>query len=71
MSPTELMIHDLAQILAELKLHDPIQKRQVIQKTLTSLVKYAISQREVEQLNGIRADMRRVEDIRIASKQAI
>lgn len=71
MNPTELMIHDLARILGELNMQDPIKRQQTIKKTLTSLVKFAISQREVEQINGIRTDMRKVEEIRIASKQNI
>ncbi len=54
MSPTELMIHDVSEALADLKMPDGEQRRATFKRTLESLVKFAISQREVEQLNGIR-----------------
>jgi hypothetical protein len=68
MSPTELVIHDLARVITDLSVKDPAQKRAIIEKTLTSLVKFAISQNEGSQINGIRADMRKVDEIRAKAR---
>lgn len=68
MSPTELKIHVLARILADLRIPDPDQKRETIERALKSLVNYAMMRREIEQLGEAMAE---VEQIRIASKKAI
>ncbi len=70
MSPTELMIHDMSRILTDLKVQNSTEDCQLIQRALTSLVKFAISQREIELLDGI-CDTRKVEEIRLATKQNI
>lgn len=68
MTPTELMIHDLSEIMADMTMPAGPQKRAIFKRTLESLVNFAISQREVEQLNGIRSDLLKVEQIRRAAK---
>lgn len=68
MSPTELKIHVLARIIADLKMPDAEQKREIIERALKSLVDYAMMRRQVEQLEDA---MAQVEHIRIASKKVI
>lgn len=68
MSPTELKIHVLARLLADLRMPDPEQKREMIERALKSLVNYAMMRRDMEQLDEA---MAQVEQIRIASKKVM
>lgn len=67
MSPVDLKIHVLARVLADLNIPDPDQKRETIERTLKSLVNYAMMRRDMDQMGEAIAE---VERIRIASKQA-
>lgn len=68
MSPTELKIHVLARLLADLRMPDPEQKREMIERALKSLINYAMMRRDMEQLDEA---MAQVEQIRIASKKVM
>lgn len=67
MSPIELKIHVLARVMSELDIPDLDQKRETFERTLTSLVNYAMMRREIDQLEEAVAE---VERVRVASKQS-
>jgi hypothetical protein len=68
MNRTDLAINDLARALADLKVPSQEQKRAIFEKSLASLVRFAISQHQVEQFIGSQSDMARVDEIRQQSK---
>jgi hypothetical protein len=68
MTRTDVAINDLARALADLKLNNQEQKRQVFAKSLEGLVRFAISQHQVEQYIGSQSDLARVNEILQQSK---
>lgn len=68
MTRTDLAIHDLARALADLQVKNFAQKRQIIEKTLESLVRFAISEHEVAPIRAAQDDLRKVGEILAKSK---
>lgn len=64
MTRTEVAIYDIAGALARLQIRDQSQKEAIFVKSLESLVRFAISQHEVEAYLGAQNDMAQVELIR-------
>jgi hypothetical protein len=68
MSPTELVIHDLADALCNLQVKNINQRRAIYIKSLESLVNFAISESQVAPIRAAQEDMRKVGEILAKSK---
>jgi hypothetical protein len=68
-TPIDLAIHDIASALSNIHVKDDDQRLSIYIKTLESLVRFAISQNEVAQINGVNNDMQKIEEIRAEAKR--
>lgn len=69
MNRTDVAIADIARALCEVSVKDPKQKLAIFEKSLQALVRFAISQREVEQFLGAQNDLAKVAQIMAKSKE--
>lgn len=64
MDRTSLRIRDLAKSLARVTISGPAQREEIFRKSIESIVRFALVEHECEQINGIRDDLARVDEIR-------